>query len=327
MEQPLFRIPIAFFFIQLFGLSREGQIITNDHGMRLVRDVNLRDVLAIPTSGDGVNQRQRYEPKIADSTNINIKDYLDAASYPRQLFESVPIGYKRTNVLFKIKNRNHVPKQIIIQRVNENAFRLVANAPLVLSEEQERTGSFPIFIEAVAKDKLHKKAVYRLNVNLEDIQQKNAQRSTPMPGDQHTSILTDRFLVPTGVDLRPFVNGYNQRLDKLSERCYVNFRAFNDTKEDFKEMEDQMKVRLDKKTQECEKMELDLRAQLDKKQKELTKKEGQIADLQTQLKEAIYLIEREQGRPQTYLPARDPHRPYLPARDPHGPQYWGARGA
>jgi len=244
MEQPLFRIPIAFFFIQLFGLSREGQIITNDHGMRPVRDVNLRDVLAIPTSGDGVNQRQRYEPKIYSTNN-----------------------------------------------------------------------------KAVAKDNPDKKTVYRVNVNLEDIQQKKAQRSTPMPGDQHTSILTDRFLVPTGVDLSPFLNGYNQRLDKLSERCYVNFRAFNDTKEDFKEMEDQMKVRLDKKTQECEKMELDLRAQLAKKQKELIQKEGQIADLQTQLKKAIKLFEREQGRPQTYLAARDPHRPYLAAWDR------GARGA
>jgi len=324
MEQPLFRIAIAFFFIQLFGLSREGQIITNDHGMRPVRDVNLRDVLAIPTSGDGVNQRQRGEPKIAYSTNIYMVDYLDAASYPRKLLElkasSELIGL-HTNILFKIKNRDHVPKQIIIQRVNDNACLLVANAPLVLSEEQKRTGSFPIFVEAVGKDNPDKKAGYVVNVNLEDIQQKNAQRSTPMPGDQHTSILTDRFLVPTGVDLSPFLNGYNQRLDKLSERCYVNFRAFNDTKEDFKEMEDQMKVRLDKKTQECEKMELDLRAQLAKKQKELIQKEGQIADLQTQLKKAIKLFEREQGRPQTYLAARDPHRPYLAAWDR------GARGA
>ena len=74
-----------------------------------------------------------------------------------------------------------------IQRVNENTFRLVAYAPLVISEEQERTGRFPILVEATAKENPSKKAVYRVNVNLEDIQQSNAQRSTPMPVDQRKS--------------------------------------------------------------------------------------------------------------------------------------------
>jgi len=318
MKQPFFRVPIAFFFIQFFGLSREGHIITNDHGVRLVRDVDLRDVLSIPTSGDDVNQRQRGPLKIAFSSNIYIrlKDYSDAASFPRQLFElkaSSVLKGLRPDFLFKIKNRNHVPKQINIQRVNENTFRLVANAPLVISEEQERTGRFPILVEAAAKENPSKKAVYRVNVNLEDIQQRITQRSTPMPVDQRTSNLTNKFVVPTRVDLSPFVIGYNQRLDKLSDRCYVNFHAFIDIKEEFKEMADRMKELLEKKTQECADMELDLQAQLEKKQKELLMKEGQIAELQASLEEATFW--RGQGRPETLLEDRDPLL-----------QPWGARG-
>ena len=88
--------------------------------------------------------------------------------------------------------------------------------------------------------------------------------------------LTNKFVVPIRVDLSPFVIGYNQRLDKLSDRCYVNFRAFIDIKEEFKEMADRMKELLEKKTQECADMELDLQAQLEKKQKELIMKEGTI---------------------------------------------------
>jgi len=287
MKRPFFRIPFAFFFIQFYGLSREEHVITNDHGMRLVRDVDLRDVLAIPTSGDDVNQRQRGPVAFSTNIYIRLKDYSDAASFPRQLFELKATSILKglhSEFLFKIKNRNHVPEQINIQRVNERTFRLVANDPLVLSEEQERTGRFPILVEAVAKDNPSQKAVYKVNVIFEDIQQRNAQRSTPMPRDQPTSILTDKFIVPTRVDLSSFVNGYNQRLDKLSDRCNVNFRAFVEIKKDFTEMEDRMKEQLEKKTQECADKELDLRAKLEEKHKELMKKEEQIAELQALLK-------------------------------------------